>query len=289
LNSAPDKVPLKTNGSNPYGNIFLITNNKGEKGSAYSLSFIIGKQVNSFSFNGSYTYGRSDLLFEITGPQTVIQAQWRNMETVNGRNYTTLSTSDNDMQHRMTAWVSKKITYAKSKAATSVSMFYNGQSGNPYSYVYNGSMVNDNGNNNREIFDLIYIPTLNELSLMNFVAIRNNNGEVTFSPQHQKDLLNDFIERDKYLKQQRGKFAERNGARLPFTHIIDVRLQQDVAIKIKSKKVGLTITYDVFNFTNLLNKNWGRIYFLSNDAFPLIRLCRPLKAMNVENGKDSCQ
>jgi len=24
---------------------------------------------------------------------------------------------------------------------------------------------------------------------------------------------------------------------------------------------------DVFNFTNLLNRNWGRTYFLSNDQF----------------------
>ncbi|MEJ7823317.1 MAG: carboxypeptidase regulatory-like domain-containing protein [Chitinophagaceae bacterium] len=269
LNSAPDKIPLKSNGSNPYGNIFLITNNKKKKGSAYSLSFIIDKQVNTFSFNSSYTYGKSKLLFEITGPQTPIIAQWRNLETVNGRNFTSLSTSDNDMQHRMTAWVSKKIIYSKSKAATSISMFYNGQSGNPYSYVYDGSIVNDNGN--REIFDLIYVPTLNELSLMNFVAIRNTNGPVTFSTQQQKDLLNEFIESDKYLKKHRGEFAKRNGARLPFTHIIDVRLQQDVVIKIKSKKVGLTITYDVFNFTNMLNKDWGRIYFLSNDAYPLIR------------------
>lgn len=259
LNSAPNKIPLRSNGTNPYANIFLLTNNRGEKGSAYSLSFIIGKQEPNFSLNSSYTYGSSKLLFEISGPQTPIAAQWRNMETVNGRNFTTLSTSDNDMQHRITTWLFKRINYANQKIATSFSVFYNGQSGAPYSYVYSGSMINDDGN--RQNFDLIYVPTLKELSSMNFVAIRNTNGQETYSPQQQKDLLNEFIERDKYLKQQRGKFAERNGARLPFTHIIDLRVQQDFTVKIKSKKVGLSIIYDIFNFTNMLNKDWGHISF----------------------------
>jgi len=33
----------------------------------------------------------------------------------------------------------------------------------------------------------------------------------------------------------------------------------------------LSIIYDVFNFTNMLNKNWGRTYFLTSDNFQLIR------------------
>jgi len=269
LSSAPSKIPLKSNGVNPYAQIFLLSNNHDKKGYSYNLSFIIHKQANNFSFNSSYTYGRSKLLFEITGPQTPIAAQWRNMETVNGRNFVTVSASDNDLQHRITTWMLKKINYAKSKTATTLSVFYNGQSGSPYSYVYNGSMINDNGN--RENFDLIYIPTENDLVSMSFAPINDNTGQVLYSPQQQKDFLNAFIESDKYLKKHRGAFAERNGARLPFTHSIDLRLQQDFTIKIKNKIVGLAITYDIFNFTNMLNRNWGRIYFLTNDNFPLIR------------------
>ncbi len=128
-------------------------------------------------------------------------------------------------------------------------------------------MINDNGN--RENFDLIYIPTVTDLASMNFIP--NTVGLTTYSPQQQKDFLNAFIETDKYLKKHRGEFAERNGARLPFTHIIDLRLQQDFKLKIKSKNINLSVSYDVFNFTNMLNKNWGRTYFMTNDNFPLIR------------------
>ena len=265
--SSPGKIPLRTNGTNPYSSVYLLANNHGKKGSSYSLSFIVEKQLKNFSFNSSYTYGRSKLLFEITGTTTPIGAQWATVETVNGKNFITPSTSDNDMQHRIAAWVSKKINYSKNKAATTITLFYNGQSGSPYSYVYNGGMVNDNGRN--ESYDLIYIPTTNDLVSMKFLS--NTVGLVTYSPQQQKDLLSDFIENDKYLRKHRGEFAKRNGARLPFTHIIDLRLQQDIKLKIAGTKIGLSISYDVFNFTNMLNKNWGRTHFMGNDNFPLIR------------------
>jgi len=42
-------------------------------------------------------------------------------------------------------------------------------------------------------------------------------------------------------------------------------------VKIYNKKYQFQLTYDVFNFTNMLNRNWGRTYFISNDQYSLIR------------------
>ena len=255
---------------NSYGTVYLLTNNHNKKGNSYSISFIIQKQAKNFSFSSSYTFARSSILFEITGTQTALRAQWQNMETVNGRNFTEISTSDNDLQHRITTWVSKKFNYGKNKTATTISLFYNGQSGTPYSYVYENSMINDNGRQG-ENFNLIYIPTASDLASMNFDPITNTiTPGLGYSPQQQKDFLNSFIESDKYLKKHRGEFAKRNGVRLPFTHVVDLRLQQDFHIKIKGKNLGVAVIYDVFNLTNMLNKNWGRTYFLLNDSYPLI-------------------
>ena len=263
-NTAPSPIV------NAYGSVYLLTNNHDKKGHSYSISAIIQKQAKDYSFSGSYTYGRSSLLFEITGAQTPVRSQWRNMETVNGRNFTTLSTSDNDLRHRITGWVSKRFNYAKNRTFTTLSLFYNGQTGNPYSYVYQNSMINDNGKQG-EIFDLIYIPTANDLTTMNFAPIKNTaTNQVEYTSQEQKDFLNGFIESDKYLRDHRGEFAKRNGARLPFTNAVDLRLQQDFTIKAGKKNVGIAVTYDVFNFLNMLNKDWGRIYFLLNDSYPLI-------------------
>ena len=191
------------------------------------------------------------------------------METVNGRNYTGLSTSDNALRHRIIGWITKTFTYSKRKVSTSVSLFYNGQSGSAFSYVYDVSMINDNGKRG-ENFDLIYIPTINELGTMNFLPVIENN-QVLYTAAEQVYYLNSFIENDKYLKKHRGEFAKRNGARLPFTHTIDLKLQQNFNIKLNRKVIGLTITYDVFNFTNMLNRNWGRIYYVTTDSYSLIK------------------
>jgi len=158
------------------------------------------------------------------------------------------------------------VRYVKNKTATTVSLFYNGQSGSPYSYVYTNSMVNDNGKR-AEPFDLIYIPTKGDLDQMNFLPI---TGAVPYTSQQQKEALNAFIENDKYLKKHRGEFAKRNGARVPFTHVIDLRVQQDFTIRYKKKNVVINVSYDIFNFTNMLNKNWGRTWFLLNDSYQLI-------------------
>ena len=42
-------------------------------------------------------------------------------------------------------------------------------------------------------------------------------------------------------------------------------------------KHNLQITLDVFNFTNMINPDWGRRYFVGGNTFPLIQ-------SNLNNG-----
>ena len=75
---------------------------------------------------------------------------------------------------------------------------------------------------------------------------------------------------DKYLSKHRGEFAARNGARLPFTNIIDLKIAQDVNVKVGKNMYSFQVTYDMFNFTNFLNRDWGRTFFQNNDNFALV-------------------
>ncbi|RZL98102.1 MAG: hypothetical protein EOO88_61265 [Pedobacter sp.] len=86
---------------------------------------------------------------------------------------------------------------------------------------------------------------------------------------------------DKYLSKHRGQYAERNGARLPFTHTIDLKLQQDFNLKLGSKTYQLQLTYDMFNFTNFMNRNWGKIYFISNDQSIILDMAGYVSATNL--------
>jgi Carboxypeptidase regulatory-like domain len=253
---------------NPYNNIILIKNTDGPKGYAYNFTVQLEKQYkNGFQFNAAYTYGNSQARNEATS--SVNTSNWSFMETVNGRNNLVRSTSDFDLGHRLYALISKKFTYANKHAATTITFSYNGQSGNPYSYVYSGGLVGDGVTGN----DLMYIPKDRaEMDLMSFVNTNAivNGVSVVVSPTQQKDDLEAFINADKYLNKNRGKYAERNGARLPFTNILDFSLAQDFMINTGKTNHKLTIGLDIFNLTNLLNKNAGRQFFLSNDQSALV-------------------
>ncbi len=165
---------MRFNGINPYqGNIFLLSNAKNKKGFSYNITAGIDKNfTNGFSFNANYTYGNSLTNFEGTSSQN--NTQWNSMTTAFGRNQVSRSISDFDLGHRVTAYASKKFTYGKGYGSTTVALFYTGQSGDPYSYVYTNSLIRDVNNNN--VRDLIYIPTQNDLTAMTFVNFTVGSG-----------------------------------------------------------------------------------------------------------------
>ena len=117
--------------------------------------------------------------------------------------------------------------------------------------------------------DLVYIPSGNELDKMIFIPY--NNGNTGFTAQQQREALDRFIDGDAYLKKHRGNYAERNGSRTPFTHIVDLKINTEFAIRLYGKKYRLQISYDIFNLGNLLSRNLGRRYLQPNDNFALIQ------------------
>ncbi|HSJ67251.1 MAG TPA: carboxypeptidase regulatory-like domain-containing protein [Anditalea sp.] len=58
----------------------------------------------------------------------------------------------------------------------------------------------------------------------------------------------------KYLRDSFGKIAERNGGENPFFYTIDLRLLKTIKT---FKSQSLEISGDIFNFLNLLDKEWG--------------------------------
>ncbi|WP_052353396.1 TonB-dependent receptor [Dyadobacter tibetensis] len=258
--SAPAKIDLDgaTSGiQNPYTNIFLMKNaDKEDNGYSYSVTGRVEKSFTRKLITSlAYTYGKSMVLNEVTSSQN--SSQWRYMESVNGRNNMTRSRSDFDLGHRIVGFASYRFEYSKN-AATTVSLFYTGQSSNPYSYVYRNSMVNDW--NSRESNDLIFVPATQDQIVFKDAATANA----------QWAALDEFIKNDDYLSERRGQYAERNGSRAPFTHVFDFKVLQDIYLEIGGKRHTLQLSWDVFNVGNLINKKWGRQYFTSNDNYPLV-------------------
>jgi hypothetical protein len=243
---------------NPYSEgIFLVTNATGQKGYSYNFSIALDKAFNKgWAINGVYSYGDSYSIFDGTSSQN--NSNWRFMETSTGRSDLQLSRSDFAQLHRINIYASKKFSYWKDRLATTVTLFYNGQSGSPFSYTNTRSLIYDRNGVNNETNDLIYVPT--DLADWSRVAVPYTANGVTYSVADQWNSYNAFIEGDKYLKTRRGKFAERNGAVLPFSNVIDARIQQDIVVKTKTVNNKLSLIFDMFNFTNFLNRDWGKLY-----------------------------
>lgn len=256
---------------NTYRHILLGENTN--KGYSYNVTAQLTKPFdNGFSASAGYTFGRSKVINEGTSSQN--SSQWRFIENVNGKNRLDLTNSDFDLGSRIIASVSYRKEYLN-HFATSISLFYNGQSGQRFSYIYTNSLSNDDPQATNTGADLIYIPrdyaTYAEALAAGEIRLIPITGSNPVSVDQQWADLNEFIKNDEYLNSRRGDYAERNGSRLPFTNVIDLKLVQDFYIMSGTTKHTLQLSFDVFNFTNMLNKDWGRQYFIGNDAFTLIR------------------
>lgn len=243
-----------------YQGIYLASNTS--EGSAWNTSYTFSKTFTTDRMDifvqGTHGYGESNVLFDATSSQN--SSQWNNIETVNGSNRIGgVSRSDFDQGHRFLGIVSLNYKWSQF-TKTKIGLFYEGAQGTPVSYVYN-----DNGNLLRDTFSesaLIFVPAYQ--SQINLV------GNATYSAAQQWEMLDSYIKGNDYLNSRRGTYAERNGDRLKMSHIVDLKFAQEFTITSGKRKHNFEITADIFNFTNLINQDWGKRYFATFDQVQLI-------------------
>ncbi len=250
LEGTPDDRPIFGGGQvdDTYGRIILGDNT--DKGYSYNITGTLTKPFeNGFQGSLSYSYGDAFAVFDGTSSQN--SSQWRGIYTVDGRNgFNELQRSDFSQGHRVLATVSYRKEYA-GFGASQISFIYEARSGTPYSYIYgSGDDINQEDSRNRA---LVYIPaSRDEIVLV-------ENGDLT--PDEQWDLLDAYIENNDYLRDNRGKYARANENRTPFTSIVDLKFAQDFFLEMANgKRNTLQFTVEISNFTNMLNKNWGKRY-----------------------------
>ncbi len=245
-----------------YTGIYLASNT--DKGYAYNLVASLTKPFdNGFSATLSYSYGDSYSLFDGTSSQN--NSQWRGYFNPEGRNNEgDAYRSGFSAGHRILAQVSYALEYA-GFMSSEIGLVFNGQSGRPFSYVvgaFNDDFVNDGG---FDFNELAYIP--NDASDLNLVATSD------YTVAEQVQALNSFISDRNGLDDYRGEYVERNTDRTPFETIVDLRFLQNFYIDMgNGKRNTLQFSLDIFNLTNLINKDWGRRYFMSFGTYSLYNL-----------------
>ena len=242
-----------------YTNVILLDNTN--RGYRYSLTGQLRKDfVNGLNTTLAYTYGKSKDVN--SGTSSTALSNYEFNQIVNDPNNPELSYSRFDIRHRIVGSGGYTFRYANN-FATGISLFYSGQSGEPFTYLYAQDLNGDGNFGN----DLIYVPRNRDEILLVPLTI----GSTTYTTEEQWEALDAFIREDDYLNERRGQYTERYGARMPWTHQFDVRLFQDFYINAGEKRHSLQVTFDIFNVGNLLNRDWGRQYFVNNNANEIIR------------------
>ncbi len=240
-------------------NVIQMTN--GSRGHYMSLSAQLSKSFGKFvTANVAYTKSFANNLFDGGGDQPL--SAWQGTATSTSPNSPMLSYSNFVVPDRISASINFRFEYFK-HLATTISIFYDGESAGRYSYVYAGDFNNDGVTGN----DLIYIPK--SPSEITFSSFSYPNG-VTYTAQQQSDLFFQYIDQDPYLKKHKGQYAERNGAKYPWRNQVDVRFMQDLFQNIGKNRNTIQFSIDIFNFGNLLNPDWSKVKSLNAPSGQLL-------------------
>jgi hypothetical protein len=215
-------------------------------GKTWNLAFTLEKPFsNGLWAKAAYSYGEAK---NTVDPGSIAFGSWNNNQHSGNPNNPGLGFSGASAGHRFFGTFSYRKEYFKF-GATTVSMFWETRTGGNASYTFSGDLNGDGGTSN----DLIYIPK--DASEMNFEQFTSSG--TTFTVAQQVAAWEAFIAQDPYLSKNRGKYAERGAAFLPFTTNVDFSVAQDIFAKIKGTRHSFQIRADVLNFGNLLNSNWG--------------------------------
>ena len=223
----------------------LLTNT--DQGSQWSISTKLEKPFREGLYaSASYIYGRSKSVNDGTSSQAL--SNWRFVYVPGDINNPPLAFSNFDTGSRINLALSydlKVLTHLHPV----VSLFYNGQSGRPYSVLFNTDVNNDGTVGN----DLLFVP-----ASVNDVVVRGG------TPQQ----LEDFIANDESLSAHRGQIVPRNAGRSPWTNQLDFRLGFAVPFKGERK---IEFTMDVLNLINLFDSSGGKFTFTPNQNIAPIR------------------
>lgn len=274
LNNGGDNRPTYKKADDNFTQIMYLTNTN--KGYTYNVTAKVEKSFD-FGLNAmvAYTYGQAKSLTD--GNSSQAYSGWKYNAVYGGDVAPELSWSMFDVRNRIVASVSYTKEYAK-HFATTVSLFYNGQTGGRYSLLYSND-INGDGYGN----DLLYIPTDAEREKMVFTDIISN-GKVTSTAADQKDAFIKWIDGNKDIRETKGDHIKRNQLVMPFEHHFDFHIAQNFFMNVAGRRHTLQVNFDILNVGNLFNKKWG-VYHQTSTGYDLT----PVTASTGKDGQFTYQ
>lgn len=238
---------------------------------AYNLTAGLRKRYSeNWEASASYTYSRARDVQSFTSSTHISNWQFGRTNAGDQLDPTT-SISLFDQPHKLSINGTYTLHWLK-RFATDVSLLYTGTSGSPHDYVYAAGSTSGSGDLNADgvaLNDLIYVPK-DAHDPIEILFKDSGTGASLVTAAAQADAFETFIKNSPCLNANRGRILGRNSCRLPFQHNVNLALRQSIPTVSGQR---LSIEFDLFNFGNLLNSNWGKVQINqsgSNSNVPLL-------------------
>ena len=266
ITNANQRAVTNYNGVNFTEDAIFVTNQS--KDYNYSLTGQLRKTfMQGLDVTVAYTYNRAYDIQSLTSDRAI--SNWRF-----GREYSGLETDQNlttsqfERRHRVLAYGTWTLPWAKKYGGTDVTLYYEGMSGAPIDYIAGGDLNGDGTNN-----DPIYIPK--DATDPNEIRIGKVTSNVFALDPVEAKAFNDFISSQKCLDDQRGQIMKRNSCTTPWQNRMDLSIRQSLP---QLRGQTMTVQLDVVNFANALGlvlnhvdgrqRQWGKIYGATISANP---------------------
>lgn len=145
--------------------------------------------------------------------------------------------ADFEIKDRIQLGLSRQFEFIK-KFPTTAHLYYEGRTGNPYSYAYTTDLNQDGSSGN----DVVAIPT----------GLTDARFDFSGMATAQSDAMFAFIN-SSGLSKYAGSYAPKNAFYTPWMNRLDLSIKQ--AIPLHFKKAKLDLILDFTNFGNFLSKD----------------------------------
>jgi outer membrane receptor protein involved in Fe transport len=216
----------------------LLNTNKGEE---KLLSVQLSRPLtNGLTLGGSYAWTDSQSALDATSSRAI--SNWQFAPTKGDIFKDVADTSVFEVKHRFNFTAAYGLTTGP--VSHTVALYYNVQSGNPYSLLTGGDPNRDGFTTN----DLLFVP-----GSADAIIIKNFAGAVV-----PYSVFADFL-KGADINPTAGRILDRNETVAPWTHLLDFHYGLDVPIH----TVKAQLSFDVLNLLNLINSDWGVVKYVA--------------------------
>jgi hypothetical protein len=249
------EMPIYTSNINSaFSNAYMLSNTN--KGYRYSLTEMVSKTYD-FGFNFMVAYTYSDARDISNGIRNSMESNFQMNQSLTP-NDPKLATSNFNIKHRIVSNLGYSVNLSK-KNTLSANLFFNAQSGNPFTWGFVNSTIAGTG----QAAGLAYI-FKDAAEAAQYIGV-NTAGVASPTAAQQVTAYEQFINNNEYLKSRRGKFTERNGDFTPWNIQTDMRIMDEFKFTDKKDNVhSIQFSISIINVGNMINKDWGRSYFVPN-------------------------